>query len=140
MWKLGSCGGPHIVSILMIDTTCSTCQCFHRPIIAYAPNVSELVCQRDVCLPGGTVRGICPTLAPITHWFLSAEDINRVGFREWKSDRIVRVTKRTLTDLVRQLVFDMGLYHIGHKPHRSHEKTISAKRNNHIGHKKYTAI
>ena len=22
MWKLGSCGGPHIVSILMIDTTC----------------------------------------------------------------------------------------------------------------------
>ena len=23
LWKLGSCGGPHIVSILMIDTTCS---------------------------------------------------------------------------------------------------------------------
>ena len=22
MWKLGSCGGPHVVSILMIDTTC----------------------------------------------------------------------------------------------------------------------
>jgi len=22
LWKLGSCGGPHIVSILMIDTTC----------------------------------------------------------------------------------------------------------------------
>ena len=30
----------------------------------------------------------------------------------------------------------MGLYHIGHRPYRPHEKTILAKRNNHIGHKK----
>ena len=30
MWKLGSCGGPHIVSILMIDTTCSYCVTLHN--------------------------------------------------------------------------------------------------------------
>ena len=44
------------------------------------------------------------------------------------------------------MTFLGGLYHIGHRPycpqphrarpHRPHEKTISAKRNNHIGHKK----
>ena len=30
----------------------------------------------------------------------------------------------------------MGLYHIGHKPYRPHEKTILATMNNHIGHRK----
>ena len=39
----------------------------------------------------------------------------------------------------------IGHNHIGHKPyrpqpHRPHEKTISAKTNNHIGHKNRTAI
>jgi len=51
---------------------------------------------------------------------------------------ITRVCTISATDHI-------GHNHIGHKPyrpqpHRPHEKTISAKTNNHIGHKNRTAI
>ena len=63
-----------------------------------------------------------------------------------RRDHITPILRQLHWLPVRQRVdFKMGVYHIGHKPyrprpHRPHEKTISAKRNNHIGHRKYTAI